>query len=76
MVYRNLLYFRFLQLSLDMEKIKSSDAPLVIGKVAENSHIGQQIAWDFILKHWSTLETRWGSPPFLSFVNCIWKETK
>jgi len=51
---------RFLQLSLDMEKIKSSDAPLVIGKVAENSHIGQQIAWDFILKHWSTLETRYG----------------
>ena len=50
--------FRFLQFSLNSKIIKSSNAPLVIGKVAENSHVGRQIAWDFILKHWNILEKR------------------
>lgn len=53
-----------------MKKIKSSDAPLVIAKVAENSPIGRQIVWDFILKHWSTLETRWANPSFVTLLNC------
>ena len=51
--------FRYLQFSLETKRIKSSDTPFVIGKVAENSNIGRQIAWDFILKHWNILETRW-----------------
>lgn len=38
--------------------IKSSEAPYVIGKVAETSPVGQQMAWDFILKHWDALEAR------------------
>ncbi|PFX22374.1 Glutamyl aminopeptidase [Stylophora pistillata] len=56
---------RFLQLSLDKTKIKSSDAPLVIGKVAETSPVGQQIAWDFILKHWKLLEERYGESLYI-----------
>lgn len=51
---------RYLQFSLDTKMIKSSDTPLVIGKVAENSNIGRQMSWDFILKHWNILETRYG----------------
>lgn len=56
--------FRFLQFSLDKTKIKSSDAPLVIKKVAETSSVGQQIAWDFILNHWKLLEKRLVIPCF------------
>lgn len=56
--------FRFLQFSLDKTKIKSSDAPLVIKKVAETSSVGRQIAWDFILNHWKLLEKRLVIPCF------------
>ena len=57
-VYPLSLYVRFLQFSLDTSKIKSSESHHVIGKVAQNSNVGQQMAWDFILKHWDVLETR------------------
>lgn len=50
---------RYLQLSLDTDVIKSSDTPMVISRVAEASHIGRQLAWDFILRHWKTLKTRY-----------------
>lgn len=56
---------RFLQFSLDKTKIKSSDAPLVIKKVAETSSVGQQIAWDFILNHWKLLEKRYGESLYI-----------
>ncbi|KAL9985945.1 hypothetical protein ACROYT_G008402 [Oculina patagonica] len=51
---------RFLQFSLDTTKIKSSEATFVISKVAQNSPVGRQMAWDFILRHWDVLETRYG----------------
>jgi len=78
--------FRFLQFSLNSKIIKSSNAPLVIGKVAENSHVGRQIAWDFILKHWNILEKRlsilWPLELFsvffvlvIWFLCCVWSIT-
>ncbi|XP_020619542.1 glutamyl aminopeptidase-like [Orbicella faveolata] len=51
---------RFLQFSLDTSKIKSSEGTFVIGKVAQSSNVGRQMAWDFILRHWDVLETRYG----------------
>lgn len=33
---------------------------MVISRVAEASHIGRQLAWDFILRHWKTLKARYG----------------
>lgn len=32
---------------------------MIISRVAEASHIGRQLAWDFILRHWKTLKTRY-----------------
>ncbi|XP_068711711.1 glutamyl aminopeptidase-like isoform X2 [Montipora foliosa] len=51
---------RYLHLSLDSTKIKTSDTPTVIFEVATASDTGRQIAWDFIIQHWGTLETRYG----------------
>ncbi len=45
----------------------------MISKVAQNSPVGRQMAWDFILRHWDVLETRYDIRHFSVHVFCLFR---
>lgn len=49
---------RYLQYSLDPEKIRKQDATSVIIKIANNP-VGQYMAWDFIRANWEYVFIEW-----------------
>nr|XP_057931223.1 aminopeptidase Ey-like isoform X2 [Doryrhamphus excisus]XP_057931224.1 aminopeptidase Ey-like isoform X2 [Doryrhamphus excisus]XP_057931225.1 aminopeptidase Ey-like isoform X2 [Doryrhamphus excisus]XP_057931226.1 aminopeptidase Ey-like isoform X2 [Doryrhamphus excisus]XP_057931227.1 aminopeptidase Ey-like isoform X2 [Doryrhamphus excisus] len=65
---------RYLEYTLDSEKIRKQDATSTIVYIANNV-IGQSLAWDFIRAHWSFIFTQYGGGSF-SFSNLINGVTK
>ncbi|KAB5558961.1 hypothetical protein PHYPO_G00023220 [Pangasianodon hypophthalmus] len=54
---------RFLEYSLDPEKIRKQDATSVIGSIASNV-VGQPLAWDFVRARWEYLFKVYGTGSF------------
>nr|XP_006629062.1 PREDICTED: aminopeptidase N [Lepisosteus oculatus] len=65
---------RYLEYTLDSQKIRKQDATSTIVYVANNV-VGQSLAWDFIRAHWSFIFTQYGGGSF-SFSNLISGVTK
>uniref|UniRef100_A0A3Q3BIG4 Aminopeptidase n=1 Tax=Kryptolebias marmoratus TaxID=37003 RepID=A0A3Q3BIG4_KRYMA len=60
---------RYLEYTLDSEKIRKQDATSTIVYIAQNV-IGQSLAWDFVRARWSYIFTEYGGGSF-SFSNLI-----
>ncbi|TSL68185.1 Aminopeptidase N [Bagarius yarrelli] len=60
---------RFLEYTLDPEKIRKQDATATIGSIASNV-IGQPLAWDFVRARWEYLFKVYGTGSF-SFASLI-----
>ncbi|KAM3870229.1 aminopeptidase N-like [Diretmus argenteus] len=60
---------RYLQYTLDPEKVRKQDATSTIVYIASNV-VGQSLAWDFVRAHWSYIFTQYGGGSF-SFSNLI-----
>ncbi|KAG7327353.1 hypothetical protein KOW79_008959 [Hemibagrus wyckioides] len=54
---------RFLEYTLDPEKIRKQDATTTIGSIASNV-IGQPLAWDFVRERWEYLLNTYGTGSF------------
>ncbi|NXV74427.1 AMPN Aminopeptidase, partial [Atlantisia rogersi] len=65
---------RYLQYTLDPNKIRKQDATATINSIASNV-VGQPLAWDFIRSNWRTLFTQYGGGSF-SFSRLILSVTQ
>ncbi|NXH15706.1 AMPN Aminopeptidase, partial [Bucco capensis] len=65
---------RFLQYTLDPNKIRKQDATSTINSIASNV-VGQPLAWDFIRGNWRTLFSQYGGGSF-SFSRLILSVTQ
>uniref|UniRef100_A0A8C5P9I1 Aminopeptidase n=1 Tax=Leptobrachium leishanense TaxID=445787 RepID=A0A8C5P9I1_9ANUR len=65
---------RFLDYSLDTDKIRRQDAITTISNICNNV-IGQSLAWDFVRGKWRTIFTSFGGSSF-SFGNLIERVTR
>ncbi|NXS75702.1 AMPN Aminopeptidase, partial [Pandion haliaetus] len=65
---------RYLQYTLDPNKIRKQDATATINSIASNV-VGQSLAWDFIRSNWGTLFSQYGGGSF-SFSRLILSVTQ
>ncbi|KAL0968053.1 hypothetical protein UPYG_G00261690 [Umbra pygmaea] len=70
----NFLLKRYLDYTLDPDKIRKQDATSVILFISSNVE-GEKLAWDFVTKNWHNMFTQYGVGSF-SFANLISGVTK